>query len=54
LRGDIYTLSKRRSIGSLVSPEGRGTLGSEIAAELEKRLGAGVVKAVYFTKFYIL
>jgi flagellar basal body-associated protein FliL len=54
LRGDIYTLSKKRSLGSLFSPEGRGTLRSEIAAELDKRLGAGVVKAVYFTKFYIL
>jgi flagellar basal body-associated protein FliL len=54
LRGDIYTLSKRRSIGSLRSLEERGALRSEIAAELEKRLGAGAVKAVYFTKFYIL
>ena len=54
LRGDIYTLSKKRPIGSLLSPEGRGTLRSEIAAGLDKRLGAGVVKAVYFTKFYIL
>jgi flagellar basal body-associated protein FliL len=54
LRGDIYTLSKRRSIGSLRSLEERGALRNEIAAELEKRLGAGVVKAVYFTKFTIL
>jgi len=54
LRGDIYTLSKRRSLGSLFSPEGRETLKSEIAVELDKRLGAGVVKAVYFAKFYIL
>jgi flagellar basal body-associated protein FliL len=54
LRGDIYTLSKRRPIGSLFSPEERGTLRNEIAAELDKRLGAGAVKAVYFTKFYIL
>ena len=54
LRGDIYTLSKRRSIGSLRSLEERGVLRNEIAAELEKRLGAGAVKAVYFTKFYII
>ena len=54
LRGDIYSLSKKRSLGSLFSPEGRGTLRGEIVAELDKRLGAGVVKAVYFTKFYIL
>jgi flagellar basal body-associated protein FliL len=54
LRSDIYTLSKKRSIGSLLSPEERRTLRNEIAAELEKRLGAGAVKAVYFTKFYIL
>ncbi len=54
LRGDIYALSKKKSLGSLFSPEGRGALRSEIAAELDKRLGAGVVKAVYFTKFYIL
>jgi flagellar basal body-associated protein FliL len=54
LRGDIYALSKRRSIGSLRSLEERGALRNEIAAELEKRLGAGAVKAVYFTKFVIL
>lgn len=54
LRGDIYSLSKKRPLGSLFSPEGRATLRSEIAVELGKRLGAGVVKAVYFTKFYIL
>lgn len=54
LRGDIYTLSKKRSIGSLRSPEERRALRNEIAAELEKRLGAGAVKAVYFTKFTIL
>ncbi len=54
LRGDIYTLSKRRPIGSLRSLAERGALRNEIAAELEKRLGAGAVKAVYFTKFYIL
>jgi flagellar basal body-associated protein FliL len=54
LRGDIYMLSKERSIGSMLSPEERGTLRNEIAAELDKRLGAGAVKAVYFTKFYIL
>lgn len=54
LRGDIYTLSKKRPLSSLFSLGGRGTLRSEIAAELDKRLGAGVVKAVYFTKFYIL
>ena len=54
LRGDIYMLSKKRPIDSLLSPEERGTLRNEIAAELDKRLGAGAVKAVYFTKFYIL
>jgi flagellar basal body-associated protein FliL len=54
LRGDIYTLSKKKSVGSLFSLEERGALRNEIAAELEKRLGAGAVKAVYFTKFYIL
>jgi flagellar basal body-associated protein FliL len=54
LRSDIYALSKKRSISALLSPEERGTLRNEIAAELEKRLGAGAVKAVYFTKFYVL
>ena len=54
LRGDIYMLSKKRTIGSLLSPEARGTLRNEIAAELDKRLGTGAVKAVYFTKFTIL
>lgn len=54
LRGAIYMLSKKRSIGSLLSSEERGALRNEIAAELEKRLGAGAVKAVYFTKFYVL
>jgi flagellar basal body-associated protein FliL len=54
LRGDIYMLSKKRSLGSLLSPEERGTLRNEIAAELDKRLGAGAVKAVYFTRFCIL
>ena len=54
LRSDIYMLSKRRTIGSMLSPKERGALRSEIAAELEKRLGAGAVKAVYFTKFYVL
>jgi len=54
LRSDIYVLTKKRSVGALLSPEERGTLRTEIAAELEKRLGAGAVKAVYFTKFTVL
>jgi flagellar basal body-associated protein FliL len=54
LRGDIYALSKKKTIASLLTLEERGTLRNEIAAELEKRLGAGAVKAVYFTKFYII
>ena len=54
LRGDIYRVSKKRSLAALRSPDERGALRSEIAAALEKRLGAGSVKAVYFTKFYIM
>jgi flagellar basal body-associated protein FliL len=54
LRGAIYTLSKKKSVASLLSPGDRKGLRNEIAAELERRLGAGVVKAVYFTNFYVL
>ena len=54
LRGEIYALSKKRSVDSLRSSAERGALKNEIAAELEKRLGAGSVKAVFFTTFYIL
>lgn len=54
LRGEIYALSKKRSVDSLRSSAERGALKNEIAAELEKRLGAGSVKAVLFTTFYIL
>jgi flagellar basal body-associated protein FliL len=54
LRGAIYTLSKKKSVASLLSPEDRKGFRNEIAAELERRLGAGVVKAIYFTKFYVL
>jgi flagellar basal body-associated protein FliL len=54
LRGAIYTLSKKKSMASLLFPENRKTFRNEIAAELERRLGAGVVKAIYFTKFYVL
>lgn len=54
LRGDIYSLSKKRSLDSLRGPDERGALKNEIAAELEKRLGAGAVKAVYFTQFTIM
>jgi flagellar basal body-associated protein FliL len=54
IRGAIYTLSKKRSVTSLLSPEERKGFRNEIAAELERRLGAGVVKAVYFTKFQVL
>jgi flagellar basal body-associated protein FliL len=54
LRGEIYALSKKRSVESLLSPNERGALKSDIAAELKRRLGAGAVKAVYFTEFYIL
>ena len=54
LRGAIYALSRKRSVASLLSPEDRKGFRNEIAAELERRLGAGFVKGVYFTKFYIL
>jgi flagellar basal body-associated protein FliL len=54
LREAIYTLSKRKDFSSLITPEERGALKKEIAAEVEKRLGAGVVKGVYFTKFCTL
>lgn len=54
LRGAIYTLSKKKSVASLLSPDDRKGFRNEIAAELERRLGAGVVKAIYFTKFYVL
>lgn len=54
LRGGIYTLSKKKSVASLLSPEDRKGFRNEIAAELERRLGADVVKAIYFTKFYVL
>ncbi len=54
LRGAIYRLSKKKSVASLLSPEDRKGFRNEIAAELEKQLGAGVVKTVYFTKFHVL
>ena len=54
LRGAIYTLSRKRSVASLLSPEERKGFRNEIAAELERQLGAGVVKAVYLTKFQVL
>jgi flagellar basal body-associated protein FliL len=54
LRGAIHTLSKKKSVASLLSPEDRKGFRNEIAAELERWLGAGVVKAIYFTKFYVL
>lgn len=54
LRGGIYTLSKKKSVASLLSPEDRKGFRNEIAAELERRLGVDVVKAIYFTKFYVL
>lgn len=54
LREAIYTLSKKQTEASLFAPEERGGFKKEIAAELEKRLGAGMVKGVYFTKFCIL
>lgn len=54
LRGAIHTLSRKRSVASLLSPDERKGFRNEIAAELEKRLGAGVVKAIHFTKFQIL
>ncbi|MHB8910351.1 MAG: flagellar basal body-associated FliL family protein [Syntrophales bacterium] len=54
LRGAIYTLSRKRSVASLLSPQERKGFRNEIAAELDRRLGAGVVKAVYFTKFQVL
>jgi flagellar basal body-associated protein FliL len=54
LRGAIHALSRKRSVASLLSQEDRKRFRNEIAAELERRLGAGFVKAIYFTKFYIL
>ncbi len=54
LRGAIYRLSKKRSVASLLSPEDRKGWRKEIAAEVERRLGAGAVKAVYFTRFSVL
>ena len=54
LRGAIYSLSKKKSVASLLAPEDRKRFRNEIAAELEKRLGEGVVKAIYFTNFYVL
>jgi flagellar basal body-associated protein FliL len=54
LREAIYDLSRKKALASLVAPEQRGAFKKEIAAEVEKRLGAGVVKGVYFTKFCIL
>jgi flagellar basal body-associated protein FliL len=54
LRGAIYMLSKKKSVASLLAPEDRKRFRNEIAAELERQLGAGVVKAIYFTKFYVL
>jgi flagellar basal body-associated protein FliL len=54
LREAIYTLSKKRTAVSLAAPEERGSFKKEIAAEVEKRLGTGVVKEIYFTKFCVL
>jgi flagellar basal body-associated protein FliL len=54
LRGAIHSLSKKKSVASLLAPEDRKRFGNEIAAELERQLGAGVIKAIYFTKFYVL
>ncbi len=54
LRGAIYRLSKKKGVASLLSPEERRGLRNDIAAELDKQLGAGVVKTVYFTKFHVL
>ncbi|MHB9098312.1 MAG: flagellar basal body-associated FliL family protein, partial [Syntrophales bacterium] len=54
LRGAIHALSRKRSVASLLSPEDRKGFRNEIAAELERRLGAGVVKTIYFTKFCVL
>jgi flagellar basal body-associated protein FliL len=54
LRGAIHALSRKRSGASLLSPEDRKGFRKEIAAELERRLGAGVVRAIYFTKFCVL
>jgi flagellar basal body-associated protein FliL len=54
LRNMIYNTAKGKSIGSLKSTDDRKKFKKELADEMIKILGDGVVKNVYFTNYVIM
>jgi len=54
VRDIIYRTAQKRSVIALRSVEERKKMKRELAVELEKMLGEGSVKTVYFTNYFLM
>jgi flagellar basal body-associated protein FliL len=54
IRSSIYQMVSKKTVNVVLSPRSMNLLRDEIMTELEKYLGKGTIKNIYFTKYIVL